>query len=177
MIEAVIWDFGGVFTSSPSRRSRATSARVACRKISSARSTAPIIWRMPGRGSSVPSSISTDSMWLCRRKPRALGHDVPGQDIIALLAGDFRPDMIEALRRIKTAAQDGLHHQQRAVDADRSSRRPLALCARNHGAVRSRDRIVEGRDPQTQSPHLRNDVRDAEVAPAACVYLDDLGVT
>src|SRR5260370_6708713 len=31
-----------------------------------------------------------------------LGYQIPGRDVVALLAGEFRPEMIEALQRIKT---------------------------------------------------------------------------
>ncbi len=67
----------------------------------------------------------------------ALGYEIPGRDVIALLAGDFRPEMIEALRRIKTQIQNRMHHQQHAVRCVRRDRlRPLDLFARDHGTVR-----------------------------------------
>src|SRR6201999_4572876 len=38
---------------------------------------------------------------------KAMGFDLPGRDVIPLLAGDIRPEMVEALRRIKTKFKTG----------------------------------------------------------------------
>ena len=38
----------------------------------------------------------------------ALGHRVPGADVLALLAGDLRPEMVEAVRRCSARLRTGL---------------------------------------------------------------------
>ena len=47
----------------------------------------------------------------------ALGYEIPGRDVVALLAGDFRPEMIEALRRIKTRFKTGCITNNMSADA------------------------------------------------------------
>jgi len=47
---------------------------------------------------------------------RALGAEVRGKDVLPLLSGDLRPEMVEALKRIK-ANSDRLHHQQSPANA------------------------------------------------------------
>ena len=67
----------------------------------------------------------------------ALGHTIPGKDMLPLLSGDFRPDVIEALRRIKTKFKTGcITNNMPHNAAGGTDGRPLALCARDHGAVR-----------------------------------------
>ena len=71
-----------------------------------------------------------------------MGHDVPGRDVIPLLSGDVRPEMVAALRAHQDEVQDRLHHQQRAVDAGGQREHPDSLYRREiieH--VRSFDRV------------------------------------
>ena len=107
MVEAVIFDFGGVFTSSPfeafSRyeRERGLPADV-IRRINAANHHENA-WARFER-----AELDLDGFDAAfAAEARALGHDIPGRDIIPLLAGDFRPEMIEALRRLKTKFKTG----------------------------------------------------------------------
>ena len=107
----------------------------------------------------------------------ALGAEVRGKDVLPLLSGDLRPEMVEALKRIKAQVQDRLHHQQPARQRDRQRQRPLALCRRGDGAVRPCHRIRQDRPAQARPAHLPDDGRGAAASiPKKCVYLDDLGV-
>src|SRR5271170_3808017 len=107
VIEAVIWDFGGVFTTSPfaafARYEREKNLpKDMIRRINSANHL-DNAWARFER-----AELDLDGFDRAfAAEARALGHDVPGREIIALLAGDFRPEMIEALRRIKTRFKTG----------------------------------------------------------------------
>src|SRR6185503_18741282 len=107
MIEAVIFDFGGVFTSSPfeafARYERENGLPVdLIRKINS-QNHLTNAWARFER-----AELDLDSFDKAfADEALALGHYVPGKDIIGLLSGDFRPEMIEALRRIKTKFKTG----------------------------------------------------------------------
>ncbi len=105
MIEAVIWDFGGVFTTSPfeafARYERERGIPVGpIRKINSTNHENNA-WAMFER--SAIDFAGFDAAFAA--EARMLGYEIPGRDVVALLAGDFRPEMIEALRRIKARSR------------------------------------------------------------------------
>ena len=174
MLEAVIFDFGGVFTTSPSRPSRGLSASAACRPTSSAGSTRPTMRITPGPSSSVPSRHR-------RLRPvfaaevATLGHEVRGKDVLPLLSGDLRPEMIEALRRMKARSRPAAspttagHGPAPEIGGSRS-------IAEIDGTVRRRDRERQDRPAQTRSAHLPDDVSRRWAPRRPCVYLDDLGI-
>src|SRR5260370_1703109 len=102
MIEAVIWDFGGVFTTSPfeafARYERDNGIPVGViRKINSTNHESNA-WAMFERSdidfAGFDAAFAAEAM--------VLGYQIPGRDVVALLAGGFRPRMIEAPKRIKT---------------------------------------------------------------------------
>src|SRR5271170_5277076 len=107
VIEAVIWDFGGVFTTSPfeafARYERARGIPVGViRKINSTNHENNA-WARFER-----SELDLDGFdQAFAAEAAALGHHIPGRDVLPLLAGDFRPEMIEALRRVKTSFKTG----------------------------------------------------------------------
>src|SRR5271170_2284103 len=107
VIEAVIWDFGGVFTTSPfeafARYERERGIPVGViRKINSTNHESNA-WAMFER--SAIDFAGFDAAFAA--EARMLGYEIPGRDVVALLAGDFRPEMIEALRRIKGRFKTG----------------------------------------------------------------------
>ena len=105
-IEAVIWDFGGVFTSSPfeafARYEVANGLpRDLIRKINSTNPDTNA-WALFER-----NEIDTegfDKLFLA--ESTALGHPVPGADVLPLLSGSVRPAMVAALKACKTRFKD-----------------------------------------------------------------------
>ena len=99
MIRAVLWDFGGVFTTSPfaafRRYEKENGLPTDFIRSVNARNHHDNAWAKFER-----SDVTLDEFdALFKAETAAQGHEVPGKDIIQLLAGDFRPEMIEALRR------------------------------------------------------------------------------
>lgn len=175
MIEAVIWDFGGVFTTSPFdaflryERERGLPENL-IRKINSTNHLENA-WARFER-----SELDLDGFDTAfAAEARALGHDVPGREIIALLSGDVRPEMIEALRRIKTQFKTGcitnnVPSMQQEAGQGRSfyAREIMALF----------DHVIESSKVGIRKPNpliYRMMCETLDVAPEACVYLDDLG--
>src|SRR5215467_8203244 len=107
MIRAVIFDFGGVFTSSPfeafARYERGRGMPEGLiRKINSANHLENA-WARFER-----AELDIDGFDKAFAAEAAeLGHHLPGRDVLPLLAGDLRPEMVEALRRIKTRFRTG----------------------------------------------------------------------
>ena len=62
---------------------------------------------MPGRNSSAPRWIIETFDRLFAAESLALGAEVRGRDVLPLLSGDLRPEMVEALRRVKPRFKTG----------------------------------------------------------------------
>jgi len=176
MIEAVSFDFGGVFTSSPfeafARYERENDLPVdLIRKINS-QNHLTNAWARFER-----AELDLDSFDKAfADEALALGHYVPGKDIIGLLSGDFRPEMIEALRRIKTKFKTGCITNN--VPANMTgSNEGRSLYAKDVMALF--DHVIESAKAGIRKPDPRIYEMMCEtlkVSPDACIYLDDLGV-
>jgi putative hydrolase of the HAD superfamily len=176
MIEAVIWDFGGVFTTSPfeafERYERDKGIPVgAIRKINSTNHENNA-WAMFER--SAIDFAGFDAAFAAEAS--ALGYEIPGRDVVALLAGDFRPEMIEALRRIKTKFKTGCITNNMPADASAAVATSRSSYARE--IMELFDVVIESSKIGIRKPDPRIYLMMCEqlgVGPEACVYLDDLG--
>jgi putative hydrolase of the HAD superfamily len=177
MIEAVIWDFGGVFTASPfeafERYEREKGIPVGViRKINSTNHENNA-WAMFER--SDLDFAGFDAAYAA--EALALGFQIPGRDVVALLAGEFRPEMIEALRRIKTRFKTGCITNNMPADAaGGGTAAHRSIYARE--IMEMFDVVIESSKIGIRKPDPRIYQMMCEklgVKPDACVYLDDLG--
>jgi putative hydrolase of the HAD superfamily len=106
---------------------------------------------------------------------------VPGADVLSLLHGEIRPDMVNALDRINEAGyvlacltNNVLSDQPVAVnDADRLRQDELrAVLARFSAVIESSK--VGVRKPETRFYEIACET--VNVQPDECVFLDDLGI-
>jgi putative hydrolase of the HAD superfamily len=106
-VEAVLWDFGGVFTTSPFdafdryERERGLPVDV-IRRINSINPDTNA-WAKIER--SEVDAATFDKLFLDEAK--ALGHDIPGRDVLALLSGDLRPAVVAAFFACKARFKVG----------------------------------------------------------------------
>src|SRR5947208_1343926 len=106
-VEAVIWDFGGVLTSSPFEAfarfetERGLPADIIRR--TNASNHFENAWAKFERAEvdleTFDQLFATESL--------ALGAEVRGKDVLPLLSGDLRPEMVEALRQVKAKFKTG----------------------------------------------------------------------
>ena len=100
-IEAVIWDFGGVFTTSPFEAFNRYEAKRGLPKdlIRTINATNPHdnAWALFERAEINAAGFDVKFA----EEARALGHDVRGADVLPLLSGDVRPAMVAALKACK----------------------------------------------------------------------------
>ncbi len=176
MIEAVIWDFGGVFTASPfeafARYERENGIPVGViRKINSTNHENNA-WAMFER--SDLDLAGFDKLFALEAK--LLGHHIPGRDVLALLAGEFRPEMIEALRRIKARFKTGCITNNMPSHGAEGTAAGRTLYARE--IMELFDVLIESSKVGIRKPDPRIYTMMCEklgARPEACVYLDDLG--
>ena len=102
-IEAVIWDFGGVFTSSPFEAFARYEAEKGLPKdlIRKINSTNPDTnaWALFERNEI--NTAEFDRLFL--EESTALGHPIRGADVLPKLSGELRPRMVAALKTCKAA--------------------------------------------------------------------------
>ncbi len=173
-IEAVIWDFGGVITTSPfeafARFERERGLPADIIRNTNAANHLENAWAKFER-----AEIDLDSFdELFAAESRAFGAEVRGREILPLLAGDLRPAMVEALRRIRGRFKTGCITNNLPANSIGSSRsfyvaEVMALF----------DHVIESAKIGLRKPNPRiyQMMTEAlEVRPERCVYLDDLGV-
>ena len=106
-VEAVIWDFGGVLTSSPFEafarfeRERGLPADIIRR--TNASNHHENAWAKFERAEVDLETFDR----LFAEESLALGAEVRGKDVLPLLSGDLRPEMVEALRIVGTKRKTG----------------------------------------------------------------------
>jgi putative hydrolase of the HAD superfamily len=132
LIEAVIWDFGGVLTTSPFE------------------------------------AFARESL--------ALGAEVRGKDVLPLLSGDLRPEMVDALRHVKARFKTGCITNNLPANAIGSaSGRSLYVAE----VMALFEHVIESAKIGLRKPDPRiyqMMVEALRVDPRNCVYLGDLGV-
>ena len=176
MIEAVIWDFGGVLTSSPFEAfARFETERGLPADIIRRTNAANHLENAWAKFERAEVDVETfDSLFAA--ESLALGAEVRGRDVLPLIAGDLRPEMVEALRRIKSQFKTGCITNNLPANAIGSASGRTLYVAEVMSLF---DHIIESakiglRKPDPQIYRMMVDV--LAVDPTACVYLDDLGV-
>ena len=196
-LRAVLWDFGGVILTSPFEAFRRYESATGLPQdfIRTINSTNPHsnAWALLER-----SDISTKEFdELFAQESSARGHRVPGADVLALLSGDIRPNMVAALDAViaagfKTACltnnmvttnndtvttnNDMVTTNDNTVTTSESSNERASELT----AVMNRfDVIVESskvgvRKPEPRFYEIACEMLD--VTPGECVFLDDLGI-
>jgi putative hydrolase of the HAD superfamily len=177
---AVIWDFGGVITSSPFE---AFAAHEAARGlppgfIRSVNATNPDAnaWARLERSEIDAATFDT----LFRAEAQALGHDVRGAEVLPLLAGRVRPRMVACLDTLKASGfalgcitnNAAVGHGSGMAASEAQSAEVSAILARFDQLIESSKAGLRKPDPAIYRLML-----DRLGLPAdACIYLDDLGI-
>ena len=178
-IEAVIWDFGGVFTTSPFEAFNRYEAEKGLPKDLIRRvnaiNTDTNAWAQFERNEIDVAGF--DRLFL--EESTAIGHPAPGREVLTLLSGSLRPRMVAALKTCKAHFKVGCITNnvvsEHSPGQDASQRDAGAM-----GQVMPLfDAIIESSKAGVRKPDPRIYLMMCEqlsVAPAACVYLDDLGI-
>lgn len=183
MLRAVLFDFGGVILTSPfeafARFERARGLPEGF--LRSVNSTNPDTnaWARLERGHLDVAGFNE----AFAQESAQLGYRVAGADVLALLGGDIRPAMVEALRRLRSSGAfvTGLLTNNfvggAAAEPDEvaAARIPAAWVE----VLGMFDAIVESSRVGVRKPDPRfYELACAELAidPADAVFLDDLGV-
>ncbi|MGY3078516.1 putative hydrolase of the HAD superfamily [Bradyrhizobium sp. LM6.10] len=175
-IEAVIFDFGGVLTSSPfeafARYEAERGLPIDIIRRTNAANHLENAWAKFER-----AEVDIDTFdKLFATESLARGAEVRGRDVLPLLQGDLRPEMVEALKRIKTQFKTGCITNNLPANAIGSMTGRSLYVAE---VMVLFDHVIESakiglRKPDPRIYQLM--VETLKVDPNNCVYLDDLGV-
>jgi putative hydrolase of the HAD superfamily len=176
MLEAVIWDFGGVLTTSPFEAFARFEAERGLPTDIIRRTNASNHWENAwAKFERAEVDIETFDQ-LFAAESLALGAQVRGRDVLPLLSGDLRPEMVEALRRVKATFKTGCITNNLPANAIGSAAGRSLYIAEVMALF---DHVIESAKIGLRKPDpriYRMMVEALGVEPEACVYLDDLGV-
>lgn len=177
--KAVLWDFGGVITTSPFDAFNRYEAecglpRDFIRGVN-ARNHEDNAWAR--FESSRIDAAEFDRQFLA--ETTAAGHAVPGADVIPLLGGDVRPRMVSVLRRCKQDLRVACltNNARTGKGAGMSSNAEQARAVAE--VMTLFDLVIESSKEGIRKPDpaiYRLACERLGVAPAEIVYLDDLGI-
>jgi putative hydrolase of the HAD superfamily len=179
-IKAVLWDFGGVITSSPfdafNRYEAAQGLPHDLIRRINASNPDGNAWALLERSEIDAAGFDTRFA----AEALALGFDLRGDAVLALLAGDIRPRMVAAIDACRAAGyrlgcitnNAKVGHGAGMTSDPAKSDAVTAILARFDAVIESSKAGLRKPDPRIY--RLMCDT--IGVAPQACVYLDDLGI-
>ena len=171
--KAIIWDFGGVITSSPFE---------AFNKFEEANGLPKDIIRtinsenpdMNAWAQFESNSITIDQFDdLFLKEAKAKGFDIKGRDIIKLLKGSIRENMVSFLRELKSNFKLGCitNNVKPSSEENTDNETKEAMSIFDHVIESS---IAGIRKPNPEIYMMSCDALN--VSPDQCIYLDDLGI-
>ncbi len=178
-VEAVIWDFGGVFTSSPFE---------AFNRFEAMRGLPHDLIRTVNRTNfhdnawarferTEIDAAGFDAMFLA--ESTAIGHPVRGADVLPLISGNVRPAMVGALKACKARFKVGCITNNMATGEGASMAADPKKAAAVAAIFPLFDAIIESSKAGVRKPDPKIYLMMCDllaVKPQSCVYLDDLGV-
>lgn len=176
-LKAVLWDFGGVFTTSPfeafAAYERQKGLPEGLIRTVNTRNPDTNAWARLER-----NEISVNEFDVAfADESAALGHRVPGHDVIRLLFGEVRPAMVEALRRCSR------HFRTACITNNFGTIGPEAVSPTRAAAWKEVSAlfefVLESSKVGVRKPEPAIYLMACEklgVAPTEAAFLDDLGI-
>lgn len=180
MIKAIFWDFGGVITSSPfeafNKFEKENNLPLDfLRKVNS---TNPDdnAWAKLER-----SEVNLEEFdLLFEEESNKLGHAVKGKEVIALLQGQIRPEMVNALQKIKgKLIQACLTNNIQSLKKETFEENNVSVSGKHEEIMKLFDFVIESSKVNLRKPDpafYKLACEKAEIEPFEAVFLDDLGI-
>ena len=180
MIKAVFWDFGGVITSSPFEAFNKFEIdnNLPADFLRQVNSTNPNdnAWAKLER-----SEVNLEEFdLLFEEESNNLGHAVKGKEVIALLQGQIRPEMIKALQTIRgNLIQACLTNNIRSLKEEAFEEGNVSVSGKHDVIMDLFDFIIESSKVNLRKPDpafYKMACEKASIEPSEAVFLDDLGI-
>lgn len=178
-VAAILWDFGGVFTTSPFEAFNELEAQVGAPKdfirMLNAMNPDTNAWAQ-----FESNELSLDEFDVAfAAESSAQGYEIPGKDVIARLSGSLRPRMIEVLKFVKQ------HYRVACITNNVKAGKGSFMTTDNDKAARVAevmslfDCVIESSKEGIRKPNpdiYKLACAKLDVATDECVFLDDLGI-
>lgn len=178
-IDAVLWDFGGVLTSSPfdafARYERERGLPENFIRTINATNPQDNAWAQ--FESSQVDAAAFDKLFLAEAE--AAGHSVPGAEVLALLSGDLRPRVIAALTTCKAHFRVGCITNNVKTGKGSGMARSEHKAAKIAEVMSLFDLVVESSVEGVRKPEpgiYQIACERLNIQPERAIFLDDLGI-
>ena len=180
MIKAIFWDFGGVITSSPFEAFNVFEKNndLPSDFLRKVNSTNPDdnAWAKLER-----SEVNLEEFdLLFEEESNKLGHAVKGKEVIALLQGQIRPEMVNALQKIKGKLKQAcLTNNIQSLKKETFEENNVSVSGKHEEIMKLFDFVIESSKVNLRKPDpafYKLACEKAEIEPFEAVFLDDLGI-
>lgn len=179
MTRAVLWDFGGVILSSPFEAFNRYEAEIGLPpdfiRSLNARNPDANAWAKMER-----SEVDLDGFAaLFEAEALEQGHTLSGHHVLKIISGEVRPEMVEALRRVKERFRIACITNNMPTGHGPGMARDPARIREIEQIMGLFEHVVESSKLGIRKPDPRIYQHACQllgVEPADCVYLDDLGI-
>lgn len=178
-IKAVFWDFGGVITTSPFDSFNTYEATNNLDKdfIRKVNSTNPDINAWAKLERNEIDIVEFNDLFFSESS--SLGHGIYGIEVIKLLQGQLRPEMIKALKAIKGNLIQACLTNNIVSPETTLSDENVSIAGKNNEVMGLFDFVIASSEQNVRKPdpafyHLA--LKEAKVDPEEAVFLDDLGI-
>ncbi len=177
--DAVLWDFGGVILSSPFEAFNRYEAEAGLphdfiRRVNAVNPDHNA-WARMERAEIDMARFAE----LFEAEARALGGELSGHKVLELISGEVRPEMVEALRRVRQRYRIACITNNMPAGHGPSMTRSADTARQVAGIMQLFEHVIESSKLNMRKPDPRIYRHACDllgVAPEACVYLDDLGI-
>ena len=178
-LKAILWDFGGVLTTSPFEAFARYEAEMNLPRdlIRQVNGINPETNAWARFESSQIDLAAFDEAF--RQETKALGHEVSGRDVIGLLAGDLRPRMVAALKQCKAHFKVGCltNNVSAGMGAGMSTNQGRATAVAEVMALF--DVVIESSREGVRKPQVafyERALKALDVKAEESLFMDDLGM-
>ena len=178
-IKAVFWDFGGVITTSPFDSFNTYEATNNLDKdfIRKVNSTNPDINAWAKLERNEIDIVEFNDLFFSESS--SLGHGIYGIEVIKLLQGQLRPEMIKALKAIQGNLVQACLTNNIVSPETTLSDENVSIAGKNNEVMGLFDFVIASSEQNVRKPdpafyHLA--LKEAKVDPGEAVFLDDLGI-
>ncbi|HCC43224.1 MAG TPA: HAD family hydrolase [Gammaproteobacteria bacterium] len=179
MFKAVLWDFGGVITSSPFEAFNRYESERGLPKdfLRSINATNPDTNAWAKLESSQVSVDEFDELFA--QEAEAKGHRVMGREVLDLLSGDVRQEMVRALHLIKENHRIGCITNNVNTGQGPGMAKTTAKAAQVAEIMALFDVVIESSKVNIRKPDpaiYKMTCEQMSLRPEDTIYLDDLGI-
>jgi|TARA_B100000315_G_C14594501_1_gene597918 putative hydrolase of the HAD superfamily len=179
MIKAVLWDFGGVVTTSPfeafNRFERANDIPLDFIRTTNATNPNSNAWAKFESNQISLQEFDT----LFAEETGARGHEISGSTVVQLLSGELRPQMVTALSRISEKYKTACLTNNMKTGEGPSMQRGSEGAKRTGEVMDMFDVIIQSSVVGVRKPDPKFYLlacEQLEIAPQEAVFMDDLGI-